>query len=204
MIELLLEAERALTVGLLDQAERLYRQVAERIRATRSPSWASPGSRSSAATSGGLPLARRALAIDPDNPMAQPHGRAGWREVMAGRGETADRTGPMRPSRRAPRPRSRPPRRRRSAARRRPRRPDPRRAADARPLDDDLRRSPMRVLVTGGAGYVGSVSRRGLLAAGHEVVVLDDLSTGHRAVGARRRRLESASYGDADALAATS
>jgi len=38
----------------------------------------------------------------------------------------------------------------------------------------------VRVLVTGGAGYVGSVSVEALLAAGHEVVVLDDLSTGHR------------------------
>ena len=38
-----------------------------------------------------------------------------------------------------------------------------------------------RILVTGGAGYVGSVSVEALLAAGHEVVVLDDLTTGHRA-----------------------
>ncbi len=38
-----------------------------------------------------------------------------------------------------------------------------------------------RILVTGGAGYVGSVSAEAFLAAGHEVVVLDDLSTGHRA-----------------------
>ncbi|MEI7559777.1 MAG: UDP-glucose 4-epimerase GalE [Actinomycetes bacterium] len=38
----------------------------------------------------------------------------------------------------------------------------------------------MRLLVTGGAGYVGSVSARILLAAGHEVTVLDDLSRGHR------------------------
>ena len=38
-----------------------------------------------------------------------------------------------------------------------------------------------RILVTGGAGYVGSVSAEAFLAAGHDVVVLDDLTTGHRA-----------------------
>jgi len=38
----------------------------------------------------------------------------------------------------------------------------------------------MELLVTGGAGYVGSVCTAHLLAAGHEVTVLDDLSTGHR------------------------
>ncbi len=37
----------------------------------------------------------------------------------------------------------------------------------------------MRVLVTGGAGYIGSVVAALLLADGHEVVVVDDLSTGH-------------------------
>ncbi|HJQ42407.1 MAG TPA: UDP-glucose 4-epimerase GalE [Jatrophihabitantaceae bacterium] len=37
----------------------------------------------------------------------------------------------------------------------------------------------LRVLVTGGAGYIGSVTTAVLLAAGHEVVVVDDLSTGH-------------------------
>ncbi|MGH3158893.1 MAG: UDP-glucose 4-epimerase GalE [Streptosporangiaceae bacterium] len=37
----------------------------------------------------------------------------------------------------------------------------------------------MKLLVTGGAGYVGSVVAAQLLEAGHEVVVLDDLSTGH-------------------------
>jgi len=37
----------------------------------------------------------------------------------------------------------------------------------------------MRILVTGGSGYVGSVSVEALVAAGHDVVVLDDLSTGH-------------------------
>ncbi|MFF7244186.1 UDP-glucose 4-epimerase GalE [Embleya sp. NPDC008237] len=35
-------------------------------------------------------------------------------------------------------------------------------------------------MVTGGAGYVGSVVAAHLVAAGHDVVVLDDLSTGHR------------------------
>lgn len=38
----------------------------------------------------------------------------------------------------------------------------------------------MRLLVTGGAGYIGSVTSALLLAEGHEVTVLDDLSTGHR------------------------
>lgn len=37
----------------------------------------------------------------------------------------------------------------------------------------------MKLLVTGGAGYIGSVVAAQLVAAGHEVTVLDDLSTGH-------------------------
>ena len=40
-------------------------------------------------------------------------------------------------------------------------------------------RDIMRLLVTGGAGYIGSAVAAQLLADGHEVVVLDDLSTGH-------------------------
>jgi UDP-glucose 4-epimerase len=54
----------------------------------------------------------------------------------------------------------------------------------------------MRVLVTGGAGYVGSVSVEALVAAGHDVVVLDDLSKGHRDALPNDVRLVQGSYGD--------
>ncbi|MFL6142846.1 MAG: UDP-glucose 4-epimerase GalE [Labedaea sp.] len=37
----------------------------------------------------------------------------------------------------------------------------------------------MKLLVTGGAGYVGSVCAARLVEFGHEVVVVDDLTTGH-------------------------
>ena len=37
-----------------------------------------------------------------------------------------------------------------------------------------------RILVTGGAGYIGSVTTLELLAAGYDVVVVDNLSRGHR------------------------
>jgi len=54
----------------------------------------------------------------------------------------------------------------------------------------------MRVLVTGGAGYVGSVSVEALVAAGHDVLVLDDLSKGHRDALPADVRLVQGSYGD--------
>jgi UDP-glucose-4-epimerase GalE len=53
-----------------------------------------------------------------------------------------------------------------------------------------------RILVTGGAGYVGAVSVEAFLAAGHDVVVLDDLSTGHRGAVPDGARLVVGDYGD--------
>ncbi len=60
----------------------------------------------------------------------------------------------------------------------------------------------MRILVTGGAGYVGSVSVERLLSAGHEVIALDDLSTGHAAAVVPGARFVQGSFGDREAMAA--
>ncbi|HYR58542.1 MAG TPA: NAD-dependent epimerase/dehydratase family protein, partial [Chthoniobacteraceae bacterium] len=38
----------------------------------------------------------------------------------------------------------------------------------------------MNILVTGGAGYIGSICVEQLLVAGHAVTVFDNLSEGHR------------------------
>ncbi|SEO69066.1 UDP-glucose 4-epimerase GalE [Trujillonella endophytica] len=51
----------------------------------------------------------------------------------------------------------------------------------------------MRVLVAGGAGYIGSVVTAALVEAGHEVTVLDDLSTGHADAVVEGARLVRAS-----------
>ena len=63
----------------------------------------------------------------------------------------------------------------------------------------------MKLLVTGGAGYIGSVVAHQLLERGHEVAVLDDLSRGHRAAipeGARHLEVGLADAdGTRDALA---
>jgi UDP-glucose 4-epimerase len=59
----------------------------------------------------------------------------------------------------------------------------------------------MRILVTGGTGYVGAVSVEALVAAGHDVVVLDDLTTGHETAWLAGARLIVGSYGDLAAVA---
>jgi UDP-glucose 4-epimerase len=53
----------------------------------------------------------------------------------------------------------------------------------------------MRVLVTGGAGYIGSHTCVELLAAGHEVFVIDNLSNGHEAALKRVRTLTNRELG---------
>jgi UDP-glucose 4-epimerase len=58
-----------------------------------------------------------------------------------------------------------------------------------------------RILITGGAGYVGSVSAEAFLGAGHEMIVLDDLTTGHRAAVPAGATLHTGTYADGDALA---
>jgi UDP-glucose 4-epimerase len=55
----------------------------------------------------------------------------------------------------------------------------------------------VKLLVTGGAGYIGSVVATQLLDADHEVVVLDDLSTGHRDAVPPRARLVQGTLRDA-------
>ena len=102
MIELLLEAERALSFGRVDEAERLYRQVAA---ADPANSIAVVGlarvALEHADDAGAYLLARKALTIDSENEAAQ---RLVTRldEVMTTRGETVpevpDGTDPMPPT----------------------------------------------------------------------------------------------------------
>jgi UDP-glucose 4-epimerase len=59
----------------------------------------------------------------------------------------------------------------------------------------------MKLCVTGGAGYVGSVVAELLIERGHEVVVLDNLTTGHRDAVARGAKLVEGDVRDEGALA---
>jgi len=58
----------------------------------------------------------------------------------------------------------------------------------------------MRFLVTGGAGYIGSITTRTLLDAGHECVVLDTLERGHRAAVDERAIFAEGSIADSELL----
>jgi UDP-glucose 4-epimerase len=61
----------------------------------------------------------------------------------------------------------------------------------------------MRVLVTGGAGYIGSVVSEELVNDGHEVVIYDNLSKGHRGAVVEGARFVEGDLLDADKLRKT-
>ena len=58
----------------------------------------------------------------------------------------------------------------------------------------------MKVLVTGGAGYIGGVVADELLQAGHEVIVFDNLSRGHRQAVPKNAELVTGELADRAAL----
>ena len=61
----------------------------------------------------------------------------------------------------------------------------------------------MRVLVTGGAGYIGSVVTEQLVKDDHEVVVYDSLYKGHREAVVAGARLVEADLRDHETLTQT-
>jgi UDP-glucose 4-epimerase len=61
----------------------------------------------------------------------------------------------------------------------------------------------MRVLVTGGAGYIGSVVSEQLVSDGHEVVIYDNLSKGHRGAVVEGARFVQGDLVEADQLRQT-
>jgi UDP-glucose 4-epimerase len=60
----------------------------------------------------------------------------------------------------------------------------------------------MKVLVTGGAGYIGSVVVEQLIQQGHEAVVYDNLSKGHRAAARPEARFIEGDLAEKDKLTA--
>jgi UDP-glucose 4-epimerase len=61
----------------------------------------------------------------------------------------------------------------------------------------------MNILVTGGAGYIGSAAADALLKAGHQVTVYDSLVTGHRAAVPAEATFTEADLADSHTLAQT-
>ncbi len=59
----------------------------------------------------------------------------------------------------------------------------------------------MRILVTGGAGYIGSIVAQELIGAGHEVVVFDSLLRGHRSAVPQEATFVRGDLLDREALA---
>jgi tetratricopeptide (TPR) repeat protein len=87
MIELMLEAERAMGIGLLDNAERLYQQVvAIDPRNSIAVTGLARVALERGDQRGAYTFARQALALDPDNPMAS-HLSQRMAEQMRNRGE---------------------------------------------------------------------------------------------------------------------
>lgn len=58
----------------------------------------------------------------------------------------------------------------------------------------------MKVLVTGGAGYIGSVTASRLVDAGHQLIVLDNLENGHREAVPSQAELVVGEFGDRQLL----
>ncbi|MBK5294056.1 MAG: NAD-dependent epimerase/dehydratase family protein, partial [Acidobacteriia bacterium] len=58
----------------------------------------------------------------------------------------------------------------------------------------------MNVLVTGGAGYIGSVVAQQLIEAGHQVTIVDNLLKGHRAAVPAQADLLIADLADRTAI----
>jgi Flp pilus assembly protein TadD len=135
MIELMLEAERAMGIGLIDNAERMYRQV---VAIDPRNSIAVTGLARIALERGdqraAYTFARQALAIDPENPIAS-HLAMRMAEQMRNRGEPLPDDPAAAPS--APPP----------SATREP--PAPAAASDPTPSDGDR------------SGLVGRLFRRG-------------------------------------------
>ncbi|HEX5840156.1 MAG TPA: UDP-glucose 4-epimerase GalE [Anaerolineales bacterium] len=61
----------------------------------------------------------------------------------------------------------------------------------------------MNILVTGGAGYIGSATAEALIHSGHQVTVYDSLITGHRAAVPEGAEFVEADLSDSHALAET-